>query len=157
MAADNKQAIAKIRAWAKKSQDRMQAIFQQSTTNLIYEAQTVINEGGSMPIDTGFLRNSFNVSLSGLPSGPLRPTAGETAKEWQPAEVELTIAGAPLGATIFGGWTAAYAMRMEYGFQGKDSLGRVYSQTGYGFLRKSVQNWQSIVDKVTDEAKRRFP
>lgn len=134
----------------------MAAIFQQATVELISQAQTTYNEGGKLPIDQGFLRNSFSVSLSGLPSGPTKAQAG-VKYDWKSEETTLLIAGAPLGATIFGGWTAAYAMRMEYGFFGQDSKGRTYSQEGFAFLRTAVANWQVIVDDVSKEAQRRFP
>jgi hypothetical protein len=69
--------------------------------------------------------------------------------------VELVILTANLGDTIYIGWTAAYAMRMEYGFQGPDSLGRVYNQPGNGFARSAAQNWPKIVDRVVAQVKAR--
>jgi hypothetical protein len=62
-------------------------------------------------------------------------------------QISLVIAGAQLGETVFLGFQAAYAMRMEYGFVGADSLGRYFNQQGYGFVRLTAQRWPEIVEE----------
>lgn len=101
------------------------------------------------PVDTGFLRNSFIVSLSPLPSLIKK---GDDATEAISADVaksnaSLSIGKAKLTDTIHMGFTAVYAMRMEYGFDGTDSLGRQYNQSGRFFVRNQVQRWPEYVTK----------
>ncbi|PPU15882.1 hypothetical protein XacyCFBP2565_08385 [Xanthomonas arboricola pv. corylina] len=108
------------------------------------QANTPEGQGGKMPVDTGFLRNSAVASKD----GPASSESGEPA---------LVFAALQLGEAVWAGWTAAYAMRMEHGFSGKDSLGRQYEQAGKGFMRAAAQNWDFIVNEVTAKVKARIP
>lgn len=124
---------AQIKDWAGRTSRNMELLFKASAQDVYSIAQTPVAQGGNMPVDTGFLRNSF---VSGL--------NGSTALSGPDAYM-LAIAGAKLGDVIFGGWTAKYAARMEFGFSGADSLGRVYNQEGRGFARKAAMQWPRIV------------
>lgn len=122
-----------VGAWVSESEKRLLAVQQQSIEEVVTRAQRPIEEGGSMPVVTGNLRKSLIVAINGMKAGK-----GE----------ESHINAIPLmrpGDTVFIGWTAEYARRMEYGFTGTDSLGRSYNQQGYGFLRQAVQKWGQIV------------
>lgn len=140
---------AQLNAWAKKSTDRMTAIFQESAQRVIEQAQTpgpsVANPGtaagGRMPIDTGFLRASMAVSFDGMPGGPSRGDP-KSAYSYDNSEVTLVLARFKAGMTIYGGWTAEYAP---------------FAEERYAFMRGAAQNWQSIVTTVTQEAQERFP
>lgn len=101
-----------------------------------------------MRVDTGFLRASGQASLSGMPKirADAKPSAGGNYN-WSEGEVSLVILGASLGDTIYFGYTAAYAAAREYGARG---------QTPDAFVRGAAQKWQSIVDEVSQEARRRF-
>lgn len=144
---------ASVNDWARKASGRMEMVFKESVQRTLSDAQTPVAQGGRMPVDTSFLRNSLAASLDGMPSGPSRPGEGSG----DPAEVGLVIARARLGGTIWAGWTAAYARRIEYGFTGPDALGRVYNQSGVGFLETAAQKWPSTVNAVVAEARRRIP
>ena len=111
------------------------AVFRESAQDLARVANTPIAQGGRMPVDTSNLRNSFVASKSGVPG------SGGSA-------LELVLLDVRLGDSVWMGWTAAYALRMEYGFYGADSLGRVYSQGGYGFMRAAALQWPQIVDRA---------
>ena len=113
---------------------RALAVFRSSIHDLFSQAQTTYNEGGHLPIDTGFLRNSFVAALN-----------GSTALQG-PNAYEFAVSAAELGDTLFGGWTADYARRMEYGFVGTDALGRNYNQRGFGFVAHAAANWVQIVE-----------
>jgi Holliday junction resolvase RusA-like endonuclease len=52
--------------------------------------------------------------------------------------------------------SAAYTLRMEHGFYGEGGLGRVYAQSGKGFMRSAAQNWDFIVDTVAKDVKERI-
>lgn len=126
---------AQVEKWANQTTRDLELIFKQSAQEVFSKAQTPVAQGGNMPVDTGFLRNSFVAGLNGSTSltGPDAYVAA--------------IAGAKLGDVVFGGWTAKYAARMEFGFFGQDSLGRTYNQAGMGFARKAVMQWQQIVER----------
>lgn len=104
--------------------DRMEAVFKEATQATIREAQTPVSQGGRMPVDTGFLRNSL---VSGL-NGSTSLTGAEV--------YVLTIAQAEITDTIEAGWTANYAKYVEAGSQGR---------TGRFFMRGAAQNWRRHV------------
>lgn len=133
-----------VRAFAEKAKQRQEVIFRESAQRVMEQANTPIAQGGRMPVDTGFLRNSVVASTSGVPDGGSGPPA-------------LVFAQMEVGQTVWAGWTARYALRMEYGFYGEDKLGRVYAQAGNGFMRAAAQNWAFIVAEVTNEVKARIP
>lgn len=96
--------------------------------------------GGKMPVDTGFLRASGQVSLSGMPQGPTRGEKDQSY-EYDANQTEVTLAGVKAGDRIWFGWTAAYAAKME-----------LY----YGFLASAVQRWNEIVERNTNRIRRDF-
>ena len=126
---------AQIDKWVNQTSKDLELIFKQSAQELFSKAQTPVAQGGNMPVDTGFLRNSFVAGLN-----------GSTSLKGPDAYV-AAIAGAKLGDVVFGGWTAKYAARIEFGFSGQDSLGRTYNQDGRGFARKAAMEWQQIVQR----------
>jgi hypothetical protein len=133
-----------VRAFAEKAKQRQEAIFRESAQAVMDQANTPEGKGGKLPVDTGFLRNSVVASKD----GPATSESGEPA---------LVFAALQLGESVWAGWTAAYALRMEHGFSGKDSLGRQYEQKGKGFMRAATQNWDFIVNEVTAKVKARIP
>ncbi|MGQ5245400.1 hypothetical protein AB8813_09120 [Xanthomonas arboricola pv. corylina] len=133
-----------VRAFAEKSKQRQTAIFRESAQAVMDQANTPKAKGGKMPVDTGTLLNSRAASKD----GPATSESGDPA---------LIFAALQLGEAVWAGWTAAYAMRMEHGFSGKDSLGRQYEQAGNGFMRAAAQNWDFIVNEVTAKVKARIP
>lgn len=134
---------AQVRAFTEKAKAMQGAIFRESATKLMEEASTPEGQGGRMPVDTGFLRNSVAASVECM------PTDGAQA----PALVFATM---ELGQTVWAGWTAKYAMRMEHGFYGEDSKGRTYAQAGKGFARAAAQRWDFIVAEVAADVKGRM-
>lgn len=134
---------SQVRAFAEKAKGMQLAVFRESSQRLIEEANTPEGMGGRMPVDTGFLRNSVAASLEGMPTG------GAT-------DPPLVFASMDLGQTVWAGWTAKYAMRMEHGFYGEDSKGRTYAQAGKGFARAAAQRWDFIVAEVTAEIRSRM-
>jgi hypothetical protein len=62
-------------------------------------------------------------------------------------DFSLGIANIKPGETIFLGWTAKYSRRLNFGFVGADSLGRVYNQSGYGFAEATATKWPAIVQR----------
>lgn len=144
----NYQATAQTTEFVQSTIKRMRALALQSTQELINEVQTPVAKGGKMRIDTGFLRASGQVSLNGMPTGPgigrkrgpddPQDTVLYPTKDAAIVELE----GFTLGRTIFFGWTANYAK---------------YREAFDGFLISGVQNWQTIVNRVTAKIVKRSP
>lgn len=129
---------ANVSAWARKSRLRTTAVFRDAVQRTLRDAQTPIAQGGNMPVDTSFLRNSLGASLAGPPRGP----SVQAESQGNPDDVMLVIAGAQLGDVIWAGWTAEYARHME---------------ARYGFRESAVQRWSQHVAAAVREAKARFP
>lgn len=139
---------AQVGAWVAKAERRVDAVFKASAQDVIAEMQepgpSVANPAsagtGHMPIETGFLRSSLQARLNEPAGGMMfRPPSLETAA-YDPSPVALVIAGAKLGDTIYATYAANYAPIME---------------ERYAFVRLAAQNWQRIVSKTAEEAKRR--
>jgi len=133
-----------VKAFAEKAKLRQQAIFKASAQRLMEETNTPEGQGGKMPVDTGFLRNSAGASTERPHESGGQPPA-------------LVFLGLQVGQTVWAGWTARYAMRMEHGFYGEDSKGRKYARAGKGFARAAAQNWVFIVETVANEVKDQIP
>jgi hypothetical protein len=137
---------ATMDAWARKCERRMTAIIQESSQRVIQAAQevgpSVANPGGTgtgkMPVDSGFLRASMVAQVGSMPAGPTH--GGTSTYRYDEGTVVMTIAGMKLGDTLYAGWTAEYARWME---------------VRYGFARSAAQQWQGIVNQVTEEARAR--
>lgn len=144
--------LAQVDEWGKAKKERLLAIFRESTQRVASIA------ANGVPIKTGFARASVRASKSEMPpidkgfSGKKGETYNATASF---DEVTTVIASAQLGETVYVGWTAAYARRLEYGFTGKDSLGRYFNQPPRSFVRLAALQWPKIVAEVTQEAKAR--
>jgi hypothetical protein len=130
---------AAVGQWVLQSEQRLSAVLKESVQRLVTEVQTPIGSGGNMPVDTGFLRASFQLSIDALPVGPsMNP--GKVAVDYNEGDVTTTLINWQLGDTLYGGWTANYA---------------VYMEAYYGFARRAMQNWPVIVKKVAVEARAR--
>lgn len=103
--------------------------------------------GGNMPVQTGFLRASLLASTAAMPSinDEAKPADGKTYN-YDPSSIDTVILTADLGQTLYFGYTAAYARRIEYGFSGEDSLGRSYNTPARRFVALAAQRWPQIVE-----------
>lgn len=138
---------AQVANWTKKTKTAQEHIFRMSVQKLADEILLPKERGGNMPVDTGNLRRSLLASTSAMPA--IR-TGAETFAD-NAGQIALVIAGASANDTLYLGFQAVYARRMEYGFIGEDSLGRNYNQAGNNFVSLAVQKWQQIVDKAVKE------
>lgn len=133
---------ATVEAWAAESAERMSAIAKASIQDVIDDASKAKGKGGNMPIDTGFLRASGQISFNGMPTGPTRPEPAQANYSDGSAvgNVTVQLAKFKLGQTVFFGWTANYA---------------VIQEAKNAFLRLAVQNWKYIVASNVTKAKQR--
>lgn len=132
---------AAVDAWVLKSKKRMEAVFKESAQRVIAEAQKPVGGGGNMPVDTGFLRASIQISVSEMPriKTKSRPDPKAGAGTY-PAPQTFALATVQLGQTLYVGYTASYA-----GFQ----------ENRRGFVRLAAMQWPKIVSRVTQEARQR--
>jgi hypothetical protein len=123
--------------WGGRTVAGLTALLRNSVQELAREASTTIPNGGRVPVKTGNLARSVVVDnkppqvIEGLAKG----------------DFSLGIANIKPGETIFLGWTAKYSRRLNFGFVGADSLGRVYNQSGYGFAEATAAKWPAIVQR----------
>jgi hypothetical protein len=138
---------AEIDGWVRQTRERIEFVFREAAQDL---AEEVVAKA---PIDTGFLRHSFTASGEQMPVIRADARPAEGAKyAFDSAAVNLTIANVPLGGTIYFGFVAKYALRIEYGFVGEDSLGRSFNQPGRGMVRLAAMNWKWHVAEATARA-----
>ncbi len=124
-----------MQAFRDKTREQMQAVLSASVQEVIEEAQTPAAQGGRMPVDTGFLRNSLVSELNG----------SQVAQG--PESYVLAAASIEPGDVARFGWTAEYALRMELGFVGEDSKGRTFNQQGRHFAESAAAQWPAIVER----------
>lgn len=141
---------ATISEWGQAELERAEAIYQTAAQTVANEVRHPREEGGRMPVIKGNLRRSLMASTSEM------PTIKPEQKTFTDSGVEMVIAGAELGGAVYLGFQAAYAARMNYGFVGEDSLGRVYNQAGYGFVDAVAQRWPQIVAEAEAKVRSRI-
>lgn len=126
----------------------MNAVFRLSTQKVITIMQS------NVPYRDGFLRASLVVLVNKDPPRANR-SEEQGMGQYTDAYMQLQIAGAKAGDRIVAAYTMEYARRLEYGFNGVDSLGRQYNQAPIGWTRLAAAQWRACVDEATAEAKAR--
>jgi hypothetical protein len=102
---------AQIEEWARKVEGATEAIFKESTRELVSQMQALV------PIDTGFLRASLRASTTQMPVLSLDNPGGSFRPDF--GQIELVIAAADIGDTIYLGYTANYGAYVHYGARGR--------------------------------------
>lgn len=108
-----------VEQFAGKTVEQMRNVLRNSVQDVLETAQRPKAQGGRMPVDTGFLRNSLASGLNGA-FGP--PDANSYT---------LTVAGMDLGDVARFAWTAEYAIHQELGtskFPGNHFVGSAAAQ-----------------------------
>ena len=142
------QFAATVEAWVREVEGGLLAIVQESTQEVVDLIKKPVGAGGNMPVDTSFLQNSLQGSASSMPLVRADHTGnGQPPERGNAVQIEALIAGMKLGQTLYFGFTAAYALRQNYGFSGTDTLGRNYNQQGRFFVELAVQQWPQLVEK----------
>lgn len=132
-----KSFVAQVSSIVLKHKELVDGIARESIQELVKEANKPKAKGGRMPVDTGFLRASGQMSLTGMPTGPVR---GDPEKKYRAPEAYAVLDGVTAGMTVFFGWTAIYARKQN-----------LYN----GFLDGALMNWQKIVNKVVRKLAKR--
>lgn len=102
---------------------------------------------GELPHLTGNLMRSLLASTSAMPA------TGEPDAKYSGQDVGLVTAGLQLDQTVWLGYQAIYARRLNYGFVGEDSLGRNYNQAGAHFVEGAIADWPNIVRMAVSKIK----
>lgn len=128
-----------VNQWTKATVQRSEEAFQMGALDLFIALRD------ATPIDTGYLRSSLKVGINGaLPSGA--PNAyGSVSNDTEALSV---IAQLKLGDKVTMGYSAGYALRLNYGFTGYDSLGRYYSQAGRFWVEAISSQYVSIMRRA---------
>ena len=122
-----------IAEWVAKSEARLNAVWKTAAQDIAREMQTPRAKNGRMPVDSGFLRNSFSADVNKTPSGN-----GNSAYTSGP--ISIVINRAKIGDQVVFGWAAQYS---------------IYMEAKYSFVRHAAQNWQQIVNKAAQKVKTR--
>lgn len=136
---------ALIDDWIKQTEQRIDAVYARSVELLGEEMTRTVNEGGRVPFKDGNLYRSLLASTSAMPKTSEGPFSGDN--------VGLVAATLKANQSVWLGYQAGYARRLEFGFVGADSLGRVYNQEGRHFVTGAIAEWPNIVDKAIKEIK----
>ena len=155
MAVSNVSFASQVEEWVRDTEKRMIAVFRTSASMVIAEIQLTNKQGGLNRIDLGHHLASMQVGINTPPQDAIRKAPDAPAKPFGMGAVDAVIAGAVIGDTIVASYGMAYSLRLEYGFEGTDSLGRKYNQKPYAFVRSAAQRWPQIVEKATEMAKAR--
>ena len=97
-------------------------------------------------VDTGRLRSSISVNWTG--SGMAEGEIGDKAK---PGDGTKQPTSKPDEFTVVAGTNVKYARRLEYGFIGKDKLGRHYNQAARPYLRPALAKNLSKIKRMFKE------
>ena len=128
-----------VNKWTKQTEQRCEEAFQMGALDLFIALRD------ATPIDTGYLRSSLTVGKNGsFPAGP-RAEYGSVYNDTSALDVIGTL---KLGDKITMGYSSSYAMRVNYGFTGYDSLGRYYSQAGRFWVEAISSQYVSIMRRA---------
>ena len=100
--ANNRKFVADVSRFADKTADQMLRVTKQSIQDTVRYAQRTVADGGDMPVDTGFLRNSLVTEARGA-------QVGKGADSYT-----LGLSRLQLGDPFNVAWTAEYAVPRHY-------------------------------------------
>jgi hypothetical protein len=122
----------------------MDAVFRESAQRVVTEMQTPVAQGGNMPVDTGFLRASLQMTKNApVPiDAKARPADGK-AYAYNPDSVAMVINDATVGDALFASYTASYSLQVHFGTS---------KRAGRQWVTLAAQRWPSIVAAVCAEA-----
>lgn len=131
--------------WASATERRLSAVHKKAIEKLAMEMTRTRAEGGNVPVVTGNLYRSLLASTAAMPKTAEGPFAG--------SNVPSVIATLRMNDTVWLGFQAVYARRINFGFVGADALGRAYNQQGAHFVERAIALWPKIVREAVEEVK----
>lgn len=138
MATGSKMFKLDMANWTKKVGLHAEALARQSIFNL---CESVVSD---TKVDTGNLRGNWQPSLGA-------PVTNEIDAARGVIDIGGVIQGMKIGDHFFMVNNAAYALRIEFGFVGTDSLGRKYNQKGDYNVTTNLKRWPEHVARAASE------
>lgn len=126
--------------WTSKVGDRLDYIAKESVREVYNDVRVPVSRGGNMPVISGNLRNSIQISKTGMVSAAYVPIEGEKLPD-PTSTVNAVIDNSVLGDKIFLAFTVAYA---------------VYVNRRRAFVQLTSMKWDAIVKNKISAAKRKF-
>lgn len=133
--------------WSTKAAAQLDALARQTSQEV---AKAVVI---ATPVDTGYLRGSWQPSIGEVKLANPDQVTLDQGGAMAAAAISLEVANMKAGDVFHMRNNAAYARRLEYGFVGPDSLGRVYNQAGRYYVRDTIMTWPQIVARVAKDLK----
>jgi hypothetical protein len=133
--------------WADKAGTQLEGLARQSIQNI---SRAVVEQ---TPVDTGFLRGNWQPAIGEAKVADPDTVEHDVAGALAAAAISLTVAEMKLGDVFRMRNGCAYARRLEYGFVGPDSLGRVYNQAGRFYVRDTLLTWPQVVSNTAKDLK----
>ena len=140
-----KQQVANF---AEMAEEQALAVARQAIQDMTIQMQVSVEDGGKMPVDTGFLRWSGAGTLNNVPVGEVK---GRSRRSDEPKDEPLPeykqpqsdflqniLAQMKAGDTFYWGWTAEYAQIQE---------------SEHRFMDSEVEKWQKYVDNTVRRLK----
>lgn len=128
-----------ISKWTARQELAMESVAKEAAQGLSEEVTKPRAKGGRMPVDTGFLRNSFAAAVNSIPRGEAAGSDGFSKTDFDMQPIVLTINKLKAGDRLVLGFTANYARAMEF---------------RYFFVRSAAQNWPIHIEKATKKVAR---
>lgn len=135
----NKNFDVEIQNFVNKTKENLLNVLKNAIQEVVEEAETPVEKGGKMRVDTGFLRHSGVAKLNELPRGETegrKRNKGEVGvlPEYKMEDNFLSkvLVDMKLGDSFYFGWTAKYAPIRE-----------IYD----GFLETATDNFSKYVEK----------
>ena len=134
-----------LQGWANSTQERVEAVHKRSCEMLGDEMIRTKANGGNLPVETGNLEKSQVASQEAMPKESEGPFNG--------SNLGAVVATMDISKPLYIGYTTAYAKRMNFGFVGADSKGRVYNQEGNHFIERAIAMWPQLVEAAIKDVK----
>src|SRR5690606_4721850 len=115
-----------VGSWASATEKRLSAVDKRAIEKLAVEMTRTKAEGGNVAVDTGNLYRSLLASTTAMPKTAAGPFPG--------SDIASVVATLRLNDTIWLGFQAKYARRINFRFVGADALGRVYNHPRNHFV-----------------------
>lgn len=131
---------AQVAEWALSVEGAIDVVFKEACQELVSELNTLV------PVDTGFLRSSLMASTTAMPLLS-RDNPGQGSFSPDVATIELVIAGAEAGDTLYLGYTANYGAYVHAGVNGRP---------GRPWVAMVAQRWPQIVAMVSARVRSRL-
>lgn len=143
MAVNNLNFAAQIDSWVRETEARMKAVRDTAAEEVIDRMRAYT------PVDYGFLAGTIQAS-TGAPV-PIDPSATNESKKHIPAnasagQISLVIANAPLDSVVYGTFTMAYAIYVNYGTS---------KMAPRAMVQRAAAEWPQIVNEAVAKAKAR--